>query len=333
MFGRTSKPPTRRLPVLVTTGLVGILSGCSDYSYHEFEEVDTFFQSAAEQNDILMVVDNSASMEPYQQELGENFNEFLSWFITANVNYRLAVITTDAVSDEAGYIRGDVLTPETQDASTVFADIVNVGVEGNGTEMGFESVRKAVIDPDGVAFNGEFLRADAYLSVIFVTDEFDSSPDPIQEYVAELQASKDSARDKIRVGALVAIDEDDCFGFGSSTGYEYMAAADMTGGKYYDICDEDLSASLTELSQNISRMYDAFYLTEVPDTGSLEVYINDEEVPCETGDWTYETRAVEGEERGTIVFDEDALPALGSKLTVRYNRGSGDLAPFCGAEG
>lgn len=309
------------------------LSGCSDYAYHQYEQVDSFFQSAAERNDILLVVDDSASMEPYQEELGEHFNEFLSWFIAADVNYRVAVITTDAISENAGLIRGEVLTPDTQAAGQVFAEMVSVGTEGNGTEMGFETVRMAVVDEAGVEANGDFLRPDAFLSVIFVSDEFDSSPEPINTYLAELQASKDYARDKVRIGALVALDLDECHGFGSRTGYEYAAAAELTGGKYFDICDADYSASLTEMSQNISRLFDVFYLTGLPDTGSLEVYVDDEEVSCSEGSWTYETRTYEGEPRGAIVFQEDALPPIGAKLSVRYNFGTGSLDPFCPGEG
>lgn len=327
----TGSPPSSPGPLAPLLLLVGLLpaAACSDYSYHEFEQVDSFFQSAAEENDILLVVDDSASMEPYQEELGAHFDEFLSWFITAGVNYRVAVITTDVVSETAGRIRGEVLTPDTQAAGQVFAEMVAVGTEGNGTEMGFEAVRMAVIEEEGVSANGDFLRPEAFLSVIFVSDEFDSSPDPITAYVAELQASKDYARDKVRVGALVALELDNCHGFGSRTGLEYAAAAELTGGEYFDICDTDYSASLTEMSQNISRLFDVFYLTGLPDTGSLEVYVDDVEVPCSEGSWTYETRTYQGETRGAIVFDQDSLPALGAKLSVRYNFGTGDLEPFC----
>ncbi len=319
----------RRPQALIALALLGGMTGCSDYSYYEFEYVDVFRQTAAEQNDILMVIDNSASMGPYQEQLGQHFNDFLSWFITADVNYRLGVITTDAVSEGAGLIRGEVLTPETQAAGQVFADIVAVGTEGNGTEMGFEAMRMAIVDPDGVAANGEFLREEAYLSVVAVTDEFDSSPDSIPEYIAELQAMKGYTRDKVRIGALVALDVANCAGNQSRVGAEYVAATELTGGVAYDICDAEYGASLEVMSQNMSRLFDVFYLAEVPDTSSLEVIVNDEVVPCSSGAWTYETRTRDGDATGAIVFASDSLPELGSKMTVRYNAGSGDLAPFC----
>ena len=306
--------------------LAPLVTACSDYSYHEYEEVDVFFQKAADKNDILFVIDNSASMAPYQDELGLRFNEFLSWFDVAGVDYRIAATTTDVISEDAGQILGPILTPDTADKTAVFGEVVDVGTQGNGTEMGYEAARIAILEVQDEAF----LREEAFLSVVFVSDEQDSSPDSVQTYLKELQESKGTARDKVRIGCLVALDEDACDSeFGTHEGTRYMAGADMTGGLSIDICTQGFSDIVTDLSLNLSRLTDVFYLTSLPDAGSLEVYVDEVLLDCTDGTWRYEPVLVQGIETGAIFFEQDAMPPLGSRITARYNIGSGNVASFC----
>ena len=74
--------------------MLGLLAGCSEYEIQDFGYVDVFNQNPAEDVDILLVVDNSCSMGPYQARLGQNFSEFISWFVGANINYQIGVTTT-----------------------------------------------------------------------------------------------------------------------------------------------------------------------------------------------------------------------------------------------
>jgi len=209
---------------------------------------------------------------------------------------------------------------------------VQVGTDGNGTEMGFESTRMALVEPAGVAANQGFLRDSAYLSIIFVSDEQDSSPDPIPDYVRELQNTKGTRRDFVRIGAILSLDQLECQDdYGSQVGTRYMLASEMTEGLTIDICAEgdDFANDIVEMSLNISRLQEVFYLTETASPNSLLVEINEEDVPCDAGVWTYENRNYNGNETGAIVFSQSTMPSLGDKISVRYNFGSGSLDGFC----
>ena len=81
------------MPRLALAALV-LLAGCSDYNLVDWDIIDSFNQQPADKVDILMVVDNSCSMEPYQEQLASNFDAFISFFIGANVDYQIGVTTT-----------------------------------------------------------------------------------------------------------------------------------------------------------------------------------------------------------------------------------------------
>ena len=304
---------------------------CPDYEvFHEMEQVDVFYQKAAEAVDVLLVIDNSVSMGMYQAELGEHFGAFLTYFIDAEVDYRVGVVTTDVLKASAGVIQGDIITSTTEDASSVFAEIVNVGVTGSGTEMGFEAAFLALSEPNLSTYNAGFIREDAYQSVIFVSDEEDSSPLSVAGYVNHFVEANDNQRNRFIASALVVTDREACAeGNESQEGARYIAAAEMTGGVVGDICSTDFEDIVTEISLNASRLYSAFYLSASPSASTLSVSVDDETIPCTEGTWTYELRQVKGEDAPAIVFDKEALPDLHSQIAVRYNHGSGNPDDYC----
>ncbi len=83
--------------------------GCADNpsTYSILIEREDFLQSpATEFNskvDILWVVDTSGSMEPYQENLAQNFNSFISSFANKGFDFHMAVVGTDAWKRETNY--------------------------------------------------------------------------------------------------------------------------------------------------------------------------------------------------------------------------------------
>ena len=133
--------------LLVPSIGAGLMAGCSEYDIQKFESVDVFYQDASKAVDILMVVDDSCSMEPFQQKLGESFDSFMTYFIDTNVDYQIAVTTTDVTNWQAGQIRGEVIGPGTASAASRFSEAVNVGTLGSGFEMGLEAAAMALSEP------------------------------------------------------------------------------------------------------------------------------------------------------------------------------------------
>ncbi len=327
-----------RLPLRLAwlAGVLLLSSSCSkEYELTTFQNVDVFFQTPADKVDILMVVDNSASMLPYQIRLGEKFETFLTYFIEADVNYHIAVVTMDTQDDQAGVIQGEIITPETQNAEQVFQDIVAVGIGGSGFEMGLEAAKLA-FEPQNAQANAGFLREEAKLSVIWVSDEEDFSREGVPHYVNGLKDIKGGAsRDAVTLSSLVAADLDECPASNFTTqGDRYVDAATRGQGIVGNLCAEDFEPIVTELSLNTSRLRDVFYLAESPLAETVRVFVDNEPVWCGTGDW--ELKLVPHEETleqvWAIVFDRLHLPSPGQQVAVRYNEGDADLALFCDGE-
>lgn len=318
-------PSAPMLPLL-------LLSACSDYQVNEKEFIDIFEQSAADEVDVLLVVDNSVSMAPYQELLGENLGAFLTYFSGFGVDYRIGVVTTDVFAEGAGVVRGEVVTSTTQNADEVFASSVAVGTDGSGAEMGLEAARLALIDPDVSAKNAGFLRSTAYMTIVWVSDEDDASPGSVDEYVRAYQGVKSDTREAFNASALVVHDADDCYrelSAESVQGVRYELAADHSGGVYRDLCAEDFAGIVADVSLSASRLHDTFYLSALPKASSLEVEVDGAPIPCDVGDWRYSLLQVDGRDAGAIVFESASMPPVGARIAVRYNQGSGEESTFC----
>lgn len=337
MFLATAVPR----PIVVAL-LVGSLAACkSDNSLAKLDSDDAFFQVEAGEVDVLLVVDNSGSMQPYQERLSTNFSDFLSFF-TGYVDYRIGVVTTtlepnppyggctqeviDSVPSGGELVGGTWISDEDADGDEAFSELVQVGVCGAGYEMGLETAALALTPPlsDAGGANEGFLRSDAYLSIIFVSDEEDSSPLTTAGYINTFRSIKGNrSRDIFNASALVVTDEVDCsddqLNAGATKSDRYIDIADQTGGVTGSICSGDFATIITELSLATSRLTDTFYLSESPDLDTIVVGVDDEEIPCEEEAWTY----AKIDSRPAIVFDRAELPPPGSRITVSYDYGSG----------
>jgi len=311
-------------------------TGCTEYDVIVHDGADIFYQDPASAVDILMIVDDSCSMGPYQNELSTNFAEFISFFVDANIDYHIGVVTTDVYASTGGrIIDGTVITNDTPDGEEIFKGLVRVGTEGSGTEMGLEAAYLALTEPRISTSNAGFLREDASLSLIFVSDEEDSSPLPTYEYVRTFMDIKGAReRDIFNASALVVTDVDDC-GFGNSSGStegdRYIDVAGMSAGVIGNICAESFSDIVTDLSLNASRLRDTFYLANEPTADTIEVSVDGVLLDCTEGGFSYQRVWDDDEEieRPAIVFERDWIPAPSSQIAIRYDYGSGETSGFC----
>ena len=316
------------------------MSGCVEYGISTLDRQDVFTQLPATELDVLLVVDNSGSMQPFQTKLSKNFDTFLTFFEEGDVDYHIGVLTSSVVAvepygtacnqaavnriPEAGELVDDqFITPDTPNGADVFSKLVNVGVCGSGTEMGLESANRALHG----GLDADFLRPDAFLSLIFVSDEEDGSPLPVNDYINAFREVK-GARDvgSFNASALVATDVSLCNPrtFVGTEGTRYVDVAKQTGGILGSICEDDFESVVTELSLTSSRLSDRFYLTEFPAVDSLVVIIDDEVVSCADGGWSYQEVEYEGNpEQPAIVFERASMPAPYTEIVVQYNSGTG----------
>ena len=323
------------------------LSGCQEpNTVHPGHETDIFVQEPPSAADILWVIDNSPSMAQEQEAVGRSFAEFIVNLEDAHIDFHIGVVTTD-VDDEnehAGQLLGipNVIDSEIVDFEMVFKERVQVGVDGSDMERGLEAAYMALTEPMASGANNGFLRRDAVLSIIFVSDEDDCSdrgalsettsamacydqPEmlvPVREYVDDFRALKHSASDVIASAIVGPENQDNC---GSSArGTRYLAVAKSTGGLEGNICDVEFTEIMDNMGLAVAGVRASFALSSFPVFGTVEVWVGDAEedeanwvlVPRDQNNgWTYDT------DTNYITFNGDSVPPRGSVITVYYDYG------------
>ena len=279
--------------VLVVTAI-----GCTESQLIRPGVTDVRFQNPPTEVDILLLVDSSCSMQDEQAKMGSGFEEFVEYFDVADVDYHIAVITTD-MDDPAHQGRmvtvgGEkVLTNRTEDAGTVFEAMVDVGTDGAGFERGLDAAWAALTEPLISNENGGFLRDDALLSIIFISDEEDGSIGPTSEFINAFRGLKGQRRrDAFNASSLVGLDKDthspaDCqSGVGGTNnvavaGWRYWDIAAQTGGVARSICSESFTEIITEMGLASSRLQNRFFLsrsTRGGDASSIELTMSNPDV-------------------------------------------------------
>jgi hypothetical protein len=307
------------------------------------EQIDDFVQEPESKVDVLFVVDNSGSMMEEQQSLGANFAAFLSAATTAGVDYRIGVTTTGLDTSPGGWsvcpggadggengrlfpVTGNtprVITRSTPNAASVFATNTQVGV-CHWNEQGLEGAYRALSSPllhavddprtpqpnDG---NGEFLRPEARLAIIFVTDEDDFSNQQVSFYETYFRALKDNEPSKLSISAIAGPQDLSTCSTASSSGTRYIQLARATGGVVESICTPNWAESLKKLSSTTFGPKRIFPLTHLPaDPSQIAVKVDGQPV---TAGWTYDAAT------NSIVFEEGKAPPPGAYIEVTYPLG------------
>lgn len=273
---------------------------------------ESFTQNTEESKklDIMWVIDNSGSMGDEQASLASNFELFISDFITRNVDFKMGITTTDTSRQGGGYAFGNSLAALTSVAAqnnenqfiSDFQRLVQVGTRGSGNERGLQASESFLN-----RYQQSWMREDAYLVVVYVSDEEDQSPKTKEEYLARLLAAKQSAGAGY-VKAYSIVNTQPCqSGNGLTCGFErYAYPANQTAGSVADI-KANFAAVLQDMSDSIINLLDTFPLAHDPILASVEVRVNG---VIQANGWTIENRQLK--------FNAGSVPAVGATVQVRY---------------
>jgi len=224
-----------------------------------------------------------------------------------------------------------VIGPDTPDAGEIFGEAVAQGTIGAGIEMGLEAARLVFEEPAYTEQNDAWLRDEANLSILFVSDEDDLSPRPAAEYIRIFtdlkgdQAYRD--RRMVNLSAVVADvppPRDDLPSCSTDNGLgwygeRYLEVAAETEGLIASICEEDFAPMVRDLGLTLSGLEAEFALSGFPRLSTLEValYEDDENeakvrdlVP--DADYTYEP------DGNLLRFDATQLPPSEMWITAVY---------------
>lgn len=338
--------------VLLSTLSVGC--GARNMSFDLLSESATFNQSSAEVSgkiDIIWVVDNSGSMNTSQQAIATNFRQFIDIFEQNGSDFQMVVTTSDAYKDDFNaslnmsiYKNGTylndlgetvtapkILRKDTPDLEKAFIANILRGVSGSGDERTLQSMRAALANATNQATG--FPRADAFLSVIMLSDEDDFSwngsgskenayTDPalhtVQSYVdfLDILTGSSSANRKYNVNSIAILDstcQNALGNNGRKIAVRQNQLATITGGILGSLC-ADFGATLATISNKIIELSTQFYLDRTPREGSLKVFVDGIQVPLDpVNGYSYNAA------NNSITFFGTAVPAAGAQITVSYD--------------
>lgn len=277
---------------------------------------DTYYQEPNNNVDVLWVIDNSGSMGDDQEAVAENFDAFMNYFVPMGIHYHMGVVTTDMGSPTQfgkmqGSYPGDLhyITWSMKEAGDdeFRKTIKTLGANGSSSERGLSAMQVALGPDMQAGHNAGFLREDAFLAVIFVSDEEDQSPGYSagayywQDYLNFLIDLKGDISNVV-CSAIINL---------ADTG-GYPELAEATGGAIEEM-HLDYYAALLEIGRVSAGFENTFDLTAEPEPGTeITVTINGEEVPPGEDTWHYDP------ETGAIVFSEGNEPVEGDRVDVTY---------------
>jgi hypothetical protein len=337
---------------------------------------DHFTQLETPRADILFVIDNSGSMSSRQQNLANNFGSFMQFANSQGLDYHIAVVSTDVIEEsvqpmslcpdvaqrpdgmqegQCGFFADGnafdstnpmmdptwrIITRTTLPSPEMaLRTIIDQGAHGSGFEQGLDAAYRALSGAKiSVGWNAGFLRPDAYLAIVIVSDDDDSRDDAVTDsdvtdpnapsvsfYVDFFRSIKGTQNtNQFSLSAIVEPNWTGTThsgpscpdGSGEFPGFRYMDAANRTGGAIESICSSDWSRTLQNLGLSVFGYKARFFLSNAAVPGSIVVMVDGIVVPSTSPigqlQWSYDAAM------NAVKFEPTAIPEPGAQIDVTY---------------
>jgi len=281
---------------------------------------ERFYDPANRPVNMIFAIDRSGSMGNDEQRLWDNMDAFLSILNDSNIDYRIAIISTEGRSEtNAGlfktYANTRWITPSTIDPSAIAAGLLYQ--TAGYAEMGIDSMYGALVT--NYDDNENFWRAHTPLHLVTISDEADQSetiaPWELANAILDYQESNNAP---VTYSVVVNLPNpySSC-GYAvmpiDSVGAGYIRLAAYLGGNITDICEEDWTESINDLAHLATEQPYEFYLGDIPTPDSIEVLVEEGEVTFAFSqeDWVFDPIA------NSIAFVE-YTPSNQQVVIVKY---------------
>jgi hypothetical protein len=274
--------------------------------------------------DILWVIDDSGSMKNQRSTLVANFDRFLQELLALKVNFQIGVTSTNA--NDKGQLRGTtkIIKNTTPDPRAVFQTNTTFPDSRTRWEQGLRMAQFAVNSPniDPGQPNDGFLRPNAALAIISVSDEDDSSFGDPAYYARAFRSAKGKGNENlVSFSTIGGITPNGCFPPGeqiyfgglAEPAFRYSAVASKTGGVVGSICDSSFENTLIQIAAALNTLRRVFPLTIAPNPDSITVFVNGVVIPRDVvNGWQFRT------ETQSIVFLGNYVPPPGAEVRIEY---------------
>lgn len=272
--------------------------------------------------DVLFIVDTSVSMAKHQEELSRQTPYFLDALVGTKLDFRIAVTTMDmSRSGERGEFIGvpRVLSAATPHLYQVLEQRIAVmGDDGSAVERGKEAMKVALSREYELGSMSQFLRDEALLVLIFLTNEEDMSPEA--DYIGFLDSIKPPLPSGERswvshfIGQLP--DAYNCGAFEGQyePGHSYLPLSEASGGVTENICTADLSVAVGSIRSRVIQYITDIRLDRIPIVESISVKVDGKLVPRdEVNGWSYVSQY------NLIRFNGNSIPKADAAVLVDYD--------------
>lgn len=262
---------------------------------------DTFEVPENPPTDILFFVDQSCSMDDDARNLSSNFSAFIGDLSNYTTDWHIIV-----ANDDDGCNNSGLLTINTANYESKFSDAAQRG-GGTWTEAGLYVADKAIENTDNGECNTGFMRPNALLHIILVSDEPEQSGS-WSSHTNNIINKKGSAS-LVKISAVAGDIPRGCSGNGNSAdaGTGYYDAVAATGGEWLSICST-WSQHVATLAQ-ASISLDTFELSQEAAESTIVVTVNGTQ---RNAGWTYDPNTNE------VLFSAD-IPTEGDTIEITYN--------------
>lgn len=274
--------------------------------------------------DIVFIVDNSTSMAQHQQRLSAQIPTLVAVLKSLKMDYHIVAISTSmGVDGNGGQFIGSptVLTNKTANLETLLQQRIAQGETGSNNERGLLSLETALspayLNGAGVGF----LRDEALLAVIELSDEDDKSTKTASYYANFLDQLKPPSVEgrKSWIFSFIGVLENSsaCRTFNdySEVGLIQMQLAEISGGNKESLCSSNLSSAVSNIKARIVQILTDFYLKTEPLVKTIRVAVNGKLVAqSDTNGWTY----VQENGKHIIRFKGDSVPPADADIRIEY---------------
>lgn len=299
--------------------------------------------------DILWVIDNSGSMYTKQQKLAQGFSSFMNVFTTKDFDFHMAVVTSDTIAQggqfqslpypyedtvdpsrsmPSGYTGASgttvtILDNNTADLSNHFMANVRVGDNGDSSAKVLDAIELSLSSALLSGANNNFLRSDAHLAVIMVSDDNDNdstaTPASVNSFLQTLKPDRFDVltrtnKKNYTVSSVVVSNPADTNCLAPFyEGILFKQLSNLTSGSIANICDTDFSSGLNTISQKIAEAITEIPLARTPSVSTLRVTFNGSAVAQDgTNGWSYVSTG------NKIVFHGSAIPTANTSIAINY---------------
>ena len=258
--------------------------------------IETYTQGTSIYVDIVWIIDNSGSMNSFQNQLSTNFSNFMTLFLSYSPDFQMAFITTDNPSFVGS-------THFTQHDINVISDAANlidsIGTGGSANEKGLEMLYQTLSN------NRSWFRQGASLIAIILSDEQDWSANSPQYYATEIDFYYPQG--SFLPFAIIGDVPSGCNG--AWPGWGYYELVNHYGSAWWSICDADWGTQMEDIA--LAVINSAAYGLDHPSPkqDSIRVFVNGQEL---LAGWTYNVAG------NSVSFDWGRMPDPGDTVEVSY---------------